>query len=241
MENKKQVPKINYQIKLEEILKEEQKNDRIPKLLLHSCCAPCSTYVLEYLTQHFDIDVLYYNPNIHPSEEYFKREAEQEKFINMVTKVNEINLIKAPYNPKKDYFPKVKGYELEPEGGLRCNICFELRLDMAAQYAKSRGYDYFTTTLSLSPHKNAQIINEIGEKLEQEYDVKYLYADFKKKNGFKRSLELCEQYDVYRQDYCGCVFSLKESQDRKKAKLMEQEELDKALKEDLKGVNAPKE
>lgn len=233
---KKANQKINYQIKLEEILEKESKNEGTPKLLLHSCCAPCSTYVLEYLTKHFDISVLYYNPNIHPSEEYHKREAEQERYINLVNKVNKIELIKANYDPK-EYFEAVKGYELEKEGGKRCNLCFELRLDMAAQYAKKHGYDYFTTTLSISPHKDAQIINHIGENLEKKYDVSYLYADFKKKNGFKRSLELCAQYDIYRQNYCGCVFSLKESNDRRKEK-EEREKLDKKLKEDLKGVNA---
>lgn len=234
-ENKEQ--KINYQVKLEEIIKEESKKGEIPKLLLHSCCAPCSTYVLEYLTQHFDISVLYYNPNIHPSEEYFKREAEQERYINIVNKVNKIELIKAPYRPQQ-YFNAVKGYELDKEGGDRCTLCYKLRLDIAAQYAKNHGYDYFTTTLSISPHKNAQIINKIGEKLEEQYDVKYLYADFKKKNGFKRSIELCNQYDVYRQNYCGCVFSLKESQEREKQKELELQKLDEELKEDLKGVNA---
>lgn len=234
----KQKNKINYQLKLEEILKEESKNNRAPKLLLHSCCAPCSTYVLEYLTQYFDIDVLYYNPNIHPTEEFYKREKEQERFINLVNKVNEINLIKTDYNPK-EYFSVVKGHELDKEGGPRCSICFELRLGMAAQYAKKHGYDYFTTTLSISPHKDAQIINQIGENLEDKYDVKYLYADFKKKNGFKRSLELCEKFDIYRQNYCGCVFSLKETRDRQKQKeLLEQEKLEAELKEDLKGVNA---
>lgn len=233
-----QIHKINYQIKLEQILEKESKVGRIPKLLLHSCCAPCSTYVLEYLTPYFDITVLYYNPNIHPTEEFYKREAEQERFISMVNKVHEINLIKTNYDPK-EYFSVVKGHELDKEGGERCGICFELRLGMAAQYAKKHGYDYFTTTLSISPHKDAQIINKIGERLEEKYDVQYLYADFKKNNGFKRSLELCNKFDIYRQNYCGCVFSLKEARDRQKQKeLLKQEELEKELQEDLKGVNA---
>lgn len=222
-------PKINYQKKLEEILEQESKKEKVSKLLLHSCCAPCSTYVLEYLTPYFDIGVLYYNPNIHPSEEFYKREREQERFINLVDKVNKIELIKAEYNPK-EFFKAVKGHELDKEGGARCGICFELRLGEAARYAKEYGYEYFTTTLSVSPHKNAQVLNEIGERLEQKYDIKYLYADFKKKNGFKRSIELCNEFNIYRQDYCGCVFSLKESRDRKKAKELEnkkkQEELD---------------
>ncbi|MBK1637412.1 epoxyqueuosine reductase QueH, partial [Rhodovulum adriaticum] len=157
-----------------------------------------------------------------------------------VNKVHNINLIKTPYDPK-EYFSAVKGHEMDKEGGERCHICYELRLDMAAQYALKHGYDYFTTTLSISPYKNAQVINAIGEKLEKKYDVSYLYADFKKKNGFQRSIELCNQFDIYRQDYCGCVFSLKEAKDRRKAKEEREkklQELELDLKEDLKGVNA---
>lgn len=229
--------KINYQKKLEEILEKESQNGNTPKLLLHSCCAPCSTYVLEYLTQHFDISVLYYNPNIHPSEEFYKREAEQQRYIDLVEKVNKIELIKTDYNPK-EYFTAVKGHELDKEGGPRCGICFELRLDYAAQFAKDHGFDYFTTTLSISPHKDAQLINSIGERLEKKYDMKYLYADFKKKNGYKRSLELCNKFDIYRQNYCGCVFSLKEANDRRKQKELDEQKLIEELKEDIKGVNA---
>ncbi len=229
--------KINYQKKLEEILEKESQNGNTPKLLLHSCCAPCSTYVLEYLTQHFDVSVLYYNPNIHPSEEFYKREAEQQRYIDLVEKVNKIELIKTDYNPK-EYFTAVKGHELDKEGGPRCGICFELRLDYAAQFAKDHGFDYFTTTLSISPHKDAQLINSIGERLEKKYDMKYLYADFKKKNGFKRSLELCNKFDIYRQNYCGCVFSLKEANDRRKQKELDEQKLIEELKEDIKGVNA---
>ena len=230
--------KINYQKKMEDILAKESEKGRIPKLLLHSCCAPCSTYVLEYLSPHFDIGVLYYNPNIHPSEEYYKREAEQKRFIDLVNKVNKIELIQAEYNPQ-EYFDAIKGFENDKEGGLRCGLCFDLRLNEAAKYAKEHGYDYFTTTLSISPHKNADLINHLGELLESKYDVSYLYADFKKKNGFKRSIELCKQYDVYRQNYCGCIFSLKEAQERMKdMELKSEDQLDKELKEDLKGIHA---
>ena len=230
--------KINYQKKMEDILAKESEKGRIPKLLLHSCCAPCSTYVLEYLSPHFDIGVLYYNPNILPSEEYYKREAEQKRFIDLVNKVNKIELIQAEYNPQ-EYFDAVKGFENDKEGGLRCGLCFDLRLNEAAKYAKEHGYDYFTTTLSISPHKNADLINHLGELLENKYDVSYLYADFKKKNGFKRSIELCNQYDVYRQNYCGCIFSLKEAQERMKdMELKSENQLDKELKEDLKGIHA---
>lgn len=228
----KQQPKVNYQLKLEEILKEEAKKDEIPKLLLHSCCAPCSTYVLEYLTPYFDISVLFYNPNIHPSEEFFKREREQQRFIDLVDKVNNIELITADYNPQ-EFFKAVRGHEMDREGGARCSVCFELRLAEAARYAKELGFNYFTTTLSISPHKNAQVINQIGERLEKQYDIKYLYGDFKKKNGFKRSIELCNEYDVYRQEYCGCVFSLKQSIDDRKKKDMETESLDKIMKESV--------
>lgn len=232
-----QIHKINYQIKLEQILEKESKVGRIPKLLLHSCCAPCSTYVLEYLTPYFDITVLYYNPNIHPTEEFYKREAEQERFINLVNKVNKIELMKTDYNPK-EYFSVVKGHEFDKEGGPRCGICFNLRLGYAAKFAKEHGFDYFTTTLSISPYKNSQLINHIGEELEKKYNVRYLYADFKKKNGFKRSLELCKKFDIYRQNYCGCVFSLKEANDRRKQKELEEQKLMEQLKEDIKGVNA---
>lgn len=243
MENEKQIPKINYQLKLEEIIEEEEKKEGVPKLLLHSCCAPCSTYVLEYLTKHFDISVLYYNPNIHPSKEFYKREAEQQRFIDLVEKVNKIELIKAEYRPE-DYFEAVKGRENDVEGGASCSLCYELRLAMAARYAKELGFDYFTTTLSISPYKNAQIINHIGERLEEKYHIKYLYADFKKKNGFQRSLELCNKFDIYRQNYCGCVFSLKEAEERRRIRELEEHKkeeilskLELELKEDLKGVN----
>ncbi len=207
--------KINYQLELEKTLKEEEKKVQVSKLLLHSCCGPCSTYVLEYLSNYFEIGLLYYNPNIYPKEEYDFREKEQEALLEKISGKYPIKFIKANYNPK-DYYDYIKGYEKEKEGGQRCNLCFDLRLKEAARVAKDLGYDYFTTTLSISPHKNSQVLNEIGAKVAEEYGLKYLHSDFKKKNGFKRSVELTEKYDMYRQDYCGCVFSYKESLERRK-------------------------
>lgn len=208
--------KINYQLELEKVLKSiDQEN--VPKLLLHSCCAPCSTYVLEYLSDFFEIGVLYYNPNIFPKEEYDFRENEQKNLIERLNTKHKISFIKARFDPK-EYYNAIKGHEKDREGGTRCSKCFELRLREAAFVAKKEGFDYFTTTLSISPHKDSQLLNAIGKELEEEYGVKYLCSDFKKKGGFKRSVELTSQYDMYRQDYCGCIFSLNESKERKLGK-----------------------
>lgn len=207
--------KINYQVELDKILREIKDENRVFKLLLHSCCAPCSTYVLEYLSDYFEIGVLYYNPNIYPKEEFQYREREQEELISKLKTKNPIRVIKATYNPN-EFYDSVKGYEKEKEGGKRCGLCFELRLREAAKVAKEKGFDYFTTTLSISPHKDSQLLNEIGKKVSTIFGVKYLYSDFKKKNGFKRSVELTREYNMYRQDYCGCVFSLRKNLDRKK-------------------------
>lgn len=193
---------INYQLKLDEIINSLTYR---PKLLLHSCCAPCSTYVLSYLNNYFDITIYYYNPNIHPEEEYIKRLNEQVKLVNEVYK-NKINVIKEIYDPI-DYFNKIKGHENDKEGGERCHICYKIRMEKCAKYAKENGYDFFTTTLSVSPYKNAKVLNEIGKSLEEEYNIKYLYADFKKKDGYKTSIILSKKYNLYRQDYCGCVYS----------------------------------
>lgn len=193
---------INYQLKLDEIINSLTYK---PKLLLHSCCAPCSTYVLSYLNNYFDITIYYYNPNIHPEEEYIKRLNEQVKLVNEVYK-NKINIIKEIYAPS-DYFNKIKGHENDKEGGERCHICYKIRMEKCAKYAKENGYDYFTTTLSVSPYKNAKVLNEIGKSLEEKYNIKYLYADFKKKDGYKTSIILSKKYNLYRQDYCGCVYS----------------------------------
>lgn len=178
------------------------------KLLLHSCCGPCSTAVLERLLSETDyqISVFYYNPNIHPESEYIKRKNEQIKFIKKLNS-DRVNFIDADYNPEK-YFELTKGLESEKEGGNRCSICFNLRLSVTAQFAKENGYDIFGTTLTVSPHKNAEVINGIGESISKQKGIDYLVADFKKKDGFKRSIVLAKEYDLYRQNYCGCVYSI---------------------------------
>ncbi len=197
--------KTNYQIILDETLKKLEKKE---KLLLHSCCGPCSSYVLEYLCKYFDITVLYYNPNIYPEDEYQKRLHEQIKLINELNN-NKIKEIDLPYN-HKEFTDYIKGHENDKEGGIRCHLCYKFRLEKTAEYAKENNFDYFSTTLTVSPYKDSQILNEIGSFLEKKYNIKYLYSDFKKKNGYKRSIELSKKYDLYRQNYCGCEFSLSE-------------------------------
>ncbi len=199
--------KINYQRELDKIL--ESLNEEKPTLLIHSCCAPCSSYVLEFLSKYFKISVLYYNPNIYPEAEFAKRLDEQVRLVREMPLENATEVIDAGYNPK-EFYDAVKGYEEEKEGGARCEKCFRLRLDKTAEIAKEKGFEYFTTTLSISPLKNEQVLNKIGEGLAEKYGVKYLYSDFKKKNGYKRSIELSKEYNLYRQDYCGCIFSQKE-------------------------------
>lgn len=203
------VNNINYQKVLEKIIKKLQIEEITPSLLLHSCCAPCSSYVLEYLSEYFKITVLYYNPNIFPLKEYKYRIEEQRRLIESLPAKNPISFIPTEYEPEK-FYEAVKGYENIPEGGERCFKCYELRLRDAALYARRGDFDYFTTTLSISPLKKADKLNEIGLRLEEEYGVKYLCSDFKKKNGYKRSVELSAEYGLYRQEYCGCVFSKKE-------------------------------
>ncbi len=197
---------MNYQKELDIIIEKLNKDQHRPKLLIHSCCAPCSSYVLEYLSNYFDITVYYYNPNIYPEEEYLKRVEEQQRFIQAIPLPSKVQFIPGEYRPE-DYYRKVKGLEDEPEGGSRCFVCYELRLKEAAKTAADNGFEYFTTTLSISPYKNAEKLNEIGNKLGSEYGVSYLPSDFKKKNGYKRSIELSNEYKLYRQDYCGCVYS----------------------------------
>ena len=203
--------KINYQKILDELIGKLQKENKIPKLLLHSCCDPCSSYVLEYLSKYFRITVLYYNPNISIEEEYLHRIEEQISMISEMKTINKVDFVQGEYNPN-DFFAIAKGLEDAKEGGERCFKCYELRLKETVKIALDNGYDYFTTTLSISPHKNAQKINEIGEKLSEEYGVKYLYSDFKKREGYKRSIELSKEYNLYRQNYCGCIYSKLESE-----------------------------
>ncbi len=198
-----------YHRQLEELLQsinDSPDGQPLPRLLLHSCCAPCSSYVLEYLSPYFAITDFFYNPNIYPEEEYRKRTQELSRMIREMKLPHSVELVEGAYDPQ-EFFDAVKGHEQDPEGGERCFICYEQRMREAAREAAERGCDYFTTTLSISPLKNAQKINEIGERLSLEYGVKHLPSDFKKKNGYKRSIELSRQYDLYRQDYCGCVYS----------------------------------
>lgn len=195
--------KINYDNLFKETVK--SLNGEKKKLLLHSCCAPCSTAVLEKVTPYFDVTVFFFNPNITESEEYYLRLNEQKRFLKEAYG-EEVALIEGRYF-SREFFCMVEGYEKEPEGGARCNICFDNRLLETAKTAKEGGYDYFATTLTVSPHKNAELINSIGEKLAKEHGVNWLYADFKKENGYKRSIELSKQYEIYRQRYCGCLYS----------------------------------
>ena len=197
---------LNYQLLLDKELEKIIESNKVPTLLLHACCAPCSSYVLEYLSKYFKITILYYNPNITERLEYFKRLEELQNFIKKINYTNPVNIMDIEYN-SDDYFVKVKGLEHDKEGGGRCYKCYELRIDKTAYIASLNSFDYFTTTLSISPYKNSKWINEIGEKLQDKYNVKYLYADFKKRNGYKRSIELSKEYNLYRQDYCGCIYS----------------------------------
>ena len=208
---------MNYQKELDKLIVKLEKEEHVPTLLLHSCCAPCSSYVLEYLSQYFQITVFYYNPNIYPESEYSKRIIEQQKLIDELPAKHKISFVAGEYD-KDRFYDMAKGLEDAREGGERCMRCYELRLREAAELARDGGYEYFTTTLSISPMKNAQKLNEIGSRLAEEYGVKYLLSDFKKKNGYKRSIELSHEYGLYRQNYCGCVFSKRESMEREKQK-----------------------
>ena len=198
--------RINYQKELDKVIESLSQQEKIPTLLLHSCCAPCSSYVLEYLSNYFGITVFYYNPNIYPDEEYEMRVREQQRFIRAFPAKHPIDFIEGAYD-KERFYEMARGLEAVPEGGQRCFQCYELRLREAGELAKARGFDYFTTTLSISPMKNAEKLNEIGLRLAEELGVSYLCSDFKKRNGYKRSTELSREYGMYRQDYCGCVFS----------------------------------
>lgn len=208
------VQKINYQKELEKMLIQFEKKQRIPSLLIHSCCAPCSSYVLEYLSEYFRITVFYYNPNIYPESEYTKRILEQQKLIRDMRFRYPVSFLAGRYDKDK-FYEMAAGMENVKEGGARCLKCYELRLSETARQAAAGNYEYFTTTLSISPLKNAQKLNEIGLRVGEEYGVNYLVSDFKKKNGYKRSVELSKEYSLYRQDYCGCEFSKKQSEEKK--------------------------
>lgn len=207
----------NFQKELEKLIAQTQKEGKVPSLFLHSCCAPCSSYVLEYLSQYFEITVFFYNPNIFPQEEYDKRVKEITRLIEAMEFIHPVKLVEGHYDPQ-EFFEMAKGMEDIPEGGERCFCCYRQRMEESAKLAAEGGFDYFTTTLSISPLKNAAKINEIGEELAQIYHVAHLPSDFKKKNGYKRSIELSHEYDLYRQNYCGCVYSKRESQEREKNK-----------------------
>lgn len=202
--------KRNYSRELDELIGTFPENTK-PKLLLHACCAPCSTAVLEQLNDIFTITLLYYNPNISPKDEYIKRQAE---LVRLVEEMKlEVEVIESPYEP--ECFKKISvGLEAEPEGGSRCESCYEMRLKKAAEKARELNCDYFTTTLSISPMKSSETLNEIGEKVEKETGVRHLPSDFKKKEGYKRSIELSKKHDLYRQDYCGCKYSKQQSEKR---------------------------
>lgn len=197
---------MNYQKKLDELIEKLQKENAKPTLLLHACCAPCSSYCLEYLSKTFDITVLFYNPNIESEDEYNKRVNELIRFIDECRSIEGVNLEILDYD-NSEFYDAVQGMEDAEEGGARCFKCYELRLRKTAEYAKENDFEYITTTLTISPHKNSDKINEIGLKVAEEYDLKYLLSDFKKNDGFKRSIELSNEYDLYRQSFCGCEFS----------------------------------
>ena len=214
--------KRNYQRELDQLIAQLEREGRRPSLLLHSCCGPCSSYVLEYLSKYFQITVLYYNPNIYPPEEFYEREAEQKRLIGEMEAMGELGIsvafLQAEYEPR-EFYEQVKGHEKDKEGGDRCYLCYEQRLLRTALGAKKGGFDYFTTTLSISPMKNAAWLNEIGERVGREIGIAYLVSDFKKKDGYKRSTQLSSEHGIYRQDYCGCVFSLREREEQKAQKI----------------------
>ena len=200
---------MNYDLEMEKQISNIKEGDT---LLLHACCAPCSSACLERLGDYFNISIFYYNPNITEESEYIKRINEIKKFISEFKTKYPIKLIEGRYDPN-EFFDMAQGLESEPERGARCYKCYKLRLKESAKVASDLGFDYFCTTLTLSPHKNSNWINEIGSELDKEYNSTYLYSDFKKKNGYKRSIELSREYDLYRQDYCGCIYSKRTKMD----------------------------
>lgn len=197
---------INYDKRMQEIISLNQEKKKIPTLLLHTCCAPCSSAVIMRLAAFFKITVIYYNPNIEPLLEYEKRKEEQIRFLKEFPSQNKIDFLDCDYD--NDIFQKIsKGLESEPEGGARCRLCYRLRLEKTAEIANELGYSYFGTSLTVSPYKNAKVLNEIGAELAKKYQINFLFSDFKKNNGYKNSIELSKKYHLYRQDYCGCKYS----------------------------------
>lgn len=194
---------VNYDNVFKDIIKNIKGT---PRVLLHSCCAPCSSQVLTRLSDYFLVTVLYYNPNIEPFSEYEKRKEEQKRFIKSFPSKNQISFLDCDYENEK-FIIMAKGLENIPEGGERCHKCYTLRMEKTAALAKENNFDYFCTTLSVSPFKNSRVLNEIGNILEKKYDIKYLYSDFKKEDGYKKSIEYSKKYNLYRQNYCGCIYS----------------------------------
>lgn len=202
--------KKNYSKELENLIEQFERDERVPSLLLHSCCAPCSSYCIEYLSKYFNVTVFYYNPNIYPDEEYYHRVKEQQEFINKFPTKHPVSFIEGDFEKNRFYEEVAKGLEEEPERGRRCVKCFDLRLRETAKRAKAEGFDYYCTTLSISPMKDAVLLNELGAKIGAEIGIPFLPSDFKKRNGYLRSCEISKEYDMYRQDYCGCEYSLNE-------------------------------
>lgn len=214
--------KKNYQKIMEDLIRENCTAGEAPSLLLHSCCAPCSSYCIACLAEHFQVTVFYYNPNIYPPEEYHMRAKEQERFITEFPTKYPVSFVEGAYDTQR-FYDMAKGMEEIPEGGERCFACYRLRLSEAASYAKAHGFDFFTTTLSISPLKNAEKLNQIGAELADTFGVRYLFSDFKKKEGYKKSTEISKEYHMYRQYYCGCVYS-KRDRDREIVLRRQQEE-----------------
>ena len=208
--------KINYQKLCEEEISKASAGERVPSVLLHSCCAPCSSYCIEYLSQYFHVTVFYYNPNIYPDSEYYHRVKEQQEFINRFPAKYPVGFIEGDFDTQV-FYKAAKGLEQEPERGARCTECFKLRLGRTAEVASEKRFDYFTSTLTISPMKDAALLNQIGSEMGEVHGVKWLPSDFKKKNGYLRSCELSREYGIYRQDYCGCVFSYNERQKEKES------------------------
>lgn len=209
---------MNYNKAMEEEIENILKSGEVPRILLHSCCAPCSTHVIDTLSPYFDITVLYYNPNIEPYEEYEKRKQEEVRFISEYQAKNKLDILDVQH--ENELFREMaRGLEDVPEGGARCIKCYYLRMEKTAKLAREHGYDYFATTLTVSPLKNSQKLNDIGRILSEQYGIQYLYSDFKKKEGYKHSIEMAREYDLYRQDYCGCVFSKEQREKEKREKL----------------------